>query len=137
MKKLLLSLVLSLFCFISFSQDYYRAKNTEHYQWNSESEEWVLKTKYSDLDIVIVIEDEFLTIQAKSPSMYKIFAETKEDITTKKIVGYRFDARDLKRDTRVKIDIVRLTEGTTSMISIINSVEGYNLRFFITPIEKN
>lgn len=135
MKKFIISLFSFLLYLTCSAQSYYKATVTELYDYNSNSKEWVLNTKNSDVNIIIVIEEEFLTIQAKSPSMYKVFPESGQELKTKKIVGFRYDARDLRRDISVKIDIVRSTDNSVSMISIINTTEGYNFRFFISPIE--
>ena len=135
MKKIILSIVLILSCVVSFCQDYYKAYTTEMHTYNNTSKEWELYQKNSDTDITIVIENEFLSIQGKSPSMYKIYTESKEDISNKNLIGVRYKARDLKHDTQVTIDIVKVTSNSTAMISVINYNEGYNLRFFVKQVE--
>lgn len=105
------------------------------YTFNNVSKEWDLYQKNSDTDITIVIEDEFLSIQGKSPSMYKIYTESKEDISNKNMVGARYKARDLKHDSQVAIDIVKISSSNTAMISVVNYTEGYNLRFFVKQTE--
>lgn len=131
MKKLLLSIFLILVCVTSFCQDYYKAYTTEMYTYNKVSKEWELYQKNSDTDITIVVENEFLSIIGKSPSMYKIYSESKEDISNKNMVGIRYKARDLKHDTQVTIDIVKAVSSGTAMISVINYNDEYNLRFFV------
>ena len=101
------------------------------YTYNKVSKEWELYQKNSDTDITIVVENEFLSIIGKSPSMYKIYSESKEDISNKNMVGIRYKARDLKHDTQVTIDIVKAVSSGTAMISVINYNDEYNLRFFV------
>ena len=137
MKKTFLILIGILFSLLSIGQSYYRAVSTELYEYNSEKEEWFLKTKFSDTKIIVVIEEQFITIQAKSPTMYKVFSETKEDINTEKLLGYRYDARDLKLDLGVKIDVIRFKESNLAMVSVVNRINGYNMRFFVEPMQNN
>ena len=134
MKKfylLLLSFVLTSLC---FSQTYYKATITEMYTYNSQKEEWELYQKNSDVNITVVIEDEFISFQAKTPSMYKIFLSTKEAISTKSLKGYRYNAKDLKEEKPVKIDVMVSEESQLAIVSIINLKEGYNLRFILTKL---
>jgi hypothetical protein len=67
--------------------------------------------------------------------MYKIYSESKEDISNKNLVGIRYKARDLKRDLQVTIDIVKISTNNTAMISVINHNDGYNFRFFVRQIQ--
>jgi hypothetical protein len=135
MKKFFLTCVLVFGFLLSPSQDYYKAYTTEMYTFNNISKEWELYQKNSDTEITIVIENEFLSIQGKSPSMYKIYSESKEDISNKNLVGIRYKARDLKRDLQVTIDIVKISTNNTAMISVINHNDGYNFRFFVRQIQ--
>lgn len=135
MKKTILILLFTILSLVSFGQTYYKAYVTEMYEYNTSTKDWVLNTKNSDMNIVIVVEEQFLTIQAKSPSMFKVFSESGQEIKTKKLIGYRYDARDLRKEISVVIDIVRSVDESVSLISIINKTEGYNLRFYITPME--
>jgi len=136
MKKLVFLLLVMLIGFTSYSQVYYKAVITEMYTYNSKTEGWDLEQKNGDVSITVVVEDDFLSIQAKSPSMYKIYGGTKENINTKTLSGYRYQARDLKQDVSVYIDILRGKEDGVGMISIINKGQGYNFRFFVVPFEK-
>lgn len=136
MKKFLISLSFIFLSFAGYSQNYFKAYRTEMYTYNEQTEEWDLYQKNSDMNITIVVEEEFLSVHAKSPSMYKIYGGSKEDISTKSLVGYRYKARDLRQEVGVVIDIVRSTENSISMISVINKTEKYNLRFYIKPIEE-
>ncbi len=114
-----------------FSQTYYKAKITELYTYNTTTKEWNLYDKNSDVNITVVVEDEFISFQAKTPSFYKIYSETREPFNTKSYRGYRYTGKDLKTDTMVKVDILGSDQEGVAMISIVNSVEGYNFRFFL------
>jgi len=135
MKKTLLTLVIVLSTILTYSQSYYKAYATEMYVYDNKSKEWELYQKNSDTDIIIVVEDEFITFQAKSPSMYKIYADGKTEINNKSLKGYRYNGRELKTDDKMVIDIVRDLKNDVGMISIINYDKGYNLRFYIVPAE--
>lgn len=134
MKHLILLISFIAANLFSFGQSYYKATMTEMYTYNKNSEEWDLYQKNSDTKITIVIEDKFISFQAKTPTMYRIYESTKEPINTKSLKGYRYQAKDLKEEKMVKIDIVT-SEGTKLVIvSIVNFDEGYNLRFYLTEI---
>jgi hypothetical protein len=122
MKKIILSLLLVLSTSLLFSQTYYKAKITELYTYNTTTKEWNLYDKNSDVNITVVVEDEFISFQAKTP---------KEPFNTKSYRGYRYSGKDLKTDTMVKVDILGSNEEGVAMVSIVNSVEGYNFRFFL------
>lgn len=132
MKKIFLAFICFLVSFSAISQSFYKVTNTELYLWNQKSEDWELYQKLSDLSINLCVEDEFVTIFAQSPSMYKIYNGTKSDISTKTLVGNRYVALDLKKGIEVKIDIVKLKEGSGAMLSVVNVKEGFNQRFFLT-----
>lgn len=130
MKKVVLSLILMLFCFLTVNaQTQYFAKNTEVYTYDTKNKEWVLYQKNSDTNISIVIEEEFISIQAKSPNMYKIYKSTAENISGKTFVGYRYEAIDLKRSLKCTIDVIKYSSDTY-LISIITGDE-FNLRYYI------
>ena len=131
MKKIILSLLLVLSTSLLFSQTYYKAKITELYTYNTTTKEWNLYDKNSDVNITVVVEDEFISFQAKTPSFYKIYSEKREPFNTKSYRGYRYTGKDLKTDTMVKVDILGSDQEGVAMISIVNSVEGYNFRFFL------
>ena len=134
MKKLILFLSLVLVYLVPQAQSYYKASITEMYTYNRGTEEWDLYQKNSDMNITVVIEDRFISFQAKTPSMYRIYENSKEIIKTKSLSGYRYQAKDLKEDKMVKIDILASDEQKAVLVSIINIDEGYNLRFFLTKI---
>lgn len=134
MKNLILSLVFFFISIFGFSQTYYKATVTEMHTYDKTNKEWTLYQKNSDVNITVVIEDEFISFQAKTPSMYKIYLNSKEDISTKSLSGYRYSAKNLKEDKMVKIDVLVSNESQVGLISIIDSNAGYNLRFLLTKI---
>jgi len=134
MKKLSVFLVLIFLSLSSFAQTFYKATITEMYTLDRTKEEWKLYQKNSDVNITIVIEDEFISIQAKTPTMYKIYLNSKEPMNTKSLKGYRYLAKDLKEEKMVKIDVVVSEEAEMAIVSVINQDVGYNLRFYLTKI---
>jgi len=132
MKKLLFTLTLCLgFIFGNSQEVYYKSVLTELYVFSEINQEWELTTRKTDVNIRIIVEDEFITFQAKSPSMYKIYTTTKKTLETKSMKGFRYDAKDLKNDDMVNLDVLREVDGEIGMISIVNQKKGINLRFFI------
>lgn len=134
MKKIILSIALLLSSLFLSAQTFYKATLTELYTYNSYSKEWNLHTKNSDVNITIVVETDFITIQAKVPSMYKVFKENAEPFNTETLQGYRYIAKDLRRDQYVKIDILRSKIDNIGIISIVDVDRGYNQRFFLTEL---
>lgn len=136
MKKVIFLIGL-LFCSLlsNAQESTYKAVATELYTWNKIQNSWDLHTKNSNTTIVVVVEKEFITFQAKSPSMYKIYVNTKKSLDTKSMTGYRYDGKDLKNDIMVKVDVLREIEGSVVLVSIINDLEGINLRFFLVSNE--
>lgn len=135
MKKFILTLLLSVITFFGFTQTVYRCSMAELYLWNSSSKDWSLDTKLSDLKIDVTIEEEFISFHAKSPTMYRVYNNTKEPLETKLLQGYRYQARDLKTDDDVKIDILKSKSTSVAVISIINIKKGFNFRYFLEVSE--
>ena len=119
-----------MFTYVGNAQKVYRAVTAELYRIGT-NQEWVLDTKLSDLKIDITVEDEFISIHAKSPTMYRIFVNSKESLSTKTLRGYRYDGVDLKLNENIKVDILKSIESNLGIISIINSNKGFNFRYFI------
>jgi hypothetical protein len=131
MKKLILSLILVISSVLSLSaQSYYTSTKTEMYTYDNETEKWVLYQKNSDVNIVVVLEEEFVTFQAKTPTMFKIYKSTGKEISGEKFTGYRYDAVDLRKNTKCSIDVIKFSE-SSYMISIISGGYEYNLRYYI------
>lgn len=134
MKKIILSLFFILSSLITWSQTYYKATVTEMYMFEKSQNEWQLYQKNSDVNITVVVEEEFISFQAKTPSIYKIYVSTKEPLETKSLKGFRYSAKDLKEEKYVKIDVLVNNESSVAIISIINLTDGYNFRFYLTKL---
>jgi hypothetical protein len=134
MKKILFFVLLVISGVIGYSQSYYKATLTELYTYDKSSEEWILYQKNTDANITVVVEDEFVSFQAKTPSMYRIYLENKEPINTKSLRGYRYLGKNLKTDKMVKIDVLISNDSPVALISVINASDGFNLRFFLSKI---
>jgi len=134
MRKFFITLILVLSTFILTAQTYYKATLTEMYTYDNTNKEWVLYSKNSDVSITVVVEPQFISFQAKKPSIFKVYENTKEEMNTKSLSGYRYTAKDLREDQMVKVDVLVHKETKTAVISIINVSEGYNLRYFLTEV---
>ncbi len=134
MKKLLLTLSLILFSLILTAQTYYKATLTEMYTLDNVTNEWNLYQKNSDVNITVVVEPGFISFQAKKPTMYKVYENTKEVVNTKSLSGYRYTGKDLREDQMVKMDVLAHKESKGVVVSIINYSQGYNFRFFLTEV---
>lgn len=132
MKKVILLFLLVIGILTSQAQTYFKASLTELYFYDNSTKEWNLHTKNSDVNITIVVEEEFITIQAKTPSMYKVYTNNKEPFNTTNLQGFRYYAKDLRRDEMIKIDILKQKNGEVGLISIINIEQGFNQRYFLT-----
>jgi hypothetical protein len=132
MKKLLLLLTLMVSSLLVKSQTTrYRAVTTELYSYNSTKETWDLYKSNENTDILIVVEENFVTIQAQTPSMFRVYSESKEPLKSKSLYGYRYRAKDLRTEDYVKIDIMTMDDGPYVLLSIINMTEGLNYRYFL------
>jgi hypothetical protein len=134
MKKLFFTLSFILFSLILTAQTYYKATLTEMYTLDNVTKEWNLYQKNSDVSITVVVEPGFISFQAKKPTMYKVYENTKEAVNTKSLSGYRYTGKDLREDQMVKIDVLAHKESKTAIVSIINYTDGYNFRFFLTEV---
>jgi len=83
MKNILITSFFVLTSFLGIGQNYYKATITEFYTYNESSKEWELYQKNSDVNITVVVEEEFISFQAKTPSFYKIYSNSKEPFNTK------------------------------------------------------
>lgn len=131
MKKLILIIGFLLFSVFSVTaQSYYVATKTEMYMYNSQTSQWELYQKNSDVSITVVLEDEFVHFQAKTPTVFKLYKSTAVDISGKTFEGFRYDALDLKKNINCTIDILKLNS-QEYMISVISNSREYNLRYYI------
>ncbi|MFN9897529.1 MAG: hypothetical protein ACK55Z_01775, partial [bacterium] len=94
------------------------------YTYDNVNKSWELYQKNSDVNITVVVESQFISFQAKKPSMFKVYENSKEEMNTKSLSGYRYTAKDLREDQMVKIDVLTHQESRTAVISIINVSEG-------------
>lgn len=131
MKKLLFTLFLVVSSLLVSAQTYYKAVLTELYTYNLNTESWDLYQKNSDVNITVVVEDEFVNFQALSPSMYRILTSTKQPFNTKNFQGYRYTAKDLKKETYVQLDILGSSTTEYFLISIISEDKQFNSRYFM------
>ena len=131
MKNLFLTLIFSLITLFSKSQTVCRAFTAELYTLSSDRQEWLLDTKISDLKVDITLEDEFISIHAKSPTMYRIFNGSKETVDTKSLQGLRYKGVDLKTNESVTIDVLVGKDSNIGVISIVNHTKNINFRYFV------
>lgn len=131
--KTIFTLVLT-FCFsFGFSQNYYKAVQTELYRKNEYTKEWELADQNKNVSITIVSEENSLSIQAKSPTMYKLYPGSSEKLDLTSFDGYRYNGLELKSDKSCTIDILRHKSTGYVIISIVYDV--YNLRYIVEPIK--
>jgi hypothetical protein len=87
--------------FVCYSQKsnevYFKASSTEMYVKNVKGE-WDLYQKNGSTNITIVLEENFISIQAQKPSIYRIYKSTSQPIETEKLEGSRYNAKDLKTE---------------------------------------
>lgn len=133
MKKFFSLFILSLFSLIGYTQTseeaYYKATTTELYTKNEYTDKWELYQKNGTTNITVVVEENFLSIQAKKPTIYKIYRTNIKDINTDKLEGARYEAKDLKSEQYCTIDIMKLKNSSYYLISIINGK--INLRYYV------
>lgn len=134
MKTLFLTLLLSISTLLN-AQSRYKAFTSEMYIYDSDKEEWILYQKNSDVDIDVIVEEQFITFFAKTPTMFKIDLGTKEKLSIGNSEGYRYSALDLRKDATVIIDILVSSDLSKTMISITNKYKKYNLRYFLNTKE--
>lgn len=134
MRTLFLTLLLSISTLLN-AQSRYKASTSEMYVYDTDKEEWTLYQKNSNVDIDVIVEEEFITFFAKTPTMFKINLETKEKFSVGGSEGYRYIATDLKKDASVIIDILVNSDKSKTMISITNKYKKYNLRYILDTKE--
>jgi hypothetical protein len=131
MKKVILSLMLVLFSVLTINaQSYYKATTTEMYTYNYQTQKWSLYQKNSDVNITVVLEDDFVSFHANKPTMYRMFKNTAKDISGDTFVGYRYDGIDLRENTKCSIDVIKFSE-TDYLISVTPLTLEYSLRYYI------
>lgn len=131
-KKALILFVCVLGFINGFSQTnewYYKAISTELYIKNDYTDKWELHQKNGNTNITIVMEDEFISIQAQKPTIYRIYRENTTDISNDKITGMRYVAKDLKSEQYCTLDVIKSRTSEYYLLSIVNGK--INLRYFI------
>ena len=121
MKKILLLLTILITTVTTYSQEneeYYVATSTEMYIRNKNTNEWELYQKNGSTSITIIIEKDFISIQAKKPSIYKIFNSGEKIISTENLQGTRFLAKDLKSEEICNVDILKIKSTDYYVINI-------------------
>jgi hypothetical protein len=111
------------------NESYYKAVVTEMYIRSDAESSWELYQKNGTTNITIVVEDDFISVQAQKPTIYRIFKNNTEEINTDKLVGIRYLGKDLKTDEYCTLDIVKSKSSETYLISIIK--KNMNFRYFI------
>lgn len=133
MKKTLFLLTLSILSLIGYSQSseesYYKARTTELYTKNEYTGKWELYQKNGTTNITVVVEENFISIQAQKPTIYKIYRGNIQEIETETLSGSRYTAKDLKAEEFCTIDIVKLKNTNMYLISVINGK--INLRYYV------
>lgn len=131
--KTLLTLFLSFSLTLGFTQTTHKAVYTEIYKKQHSTGKWLLLDK-NETTITIVSDSESIMIQAKSPTFFKLFPGSEEDIITESFVGKKYIGIELKRDVKCDIHILKHLETNYLLLSIF--YDDYNLRYFIEP-QKN
>ncbi len=131
MKHLVTTLVLVFVATFLSAQSHYKAFQSELYKKDEYTGKWLLADQNKNVSIDIVSEKSTITIQAQSPTMYKLYPGSEEPLSTNSFTGSRFKAVELKNDISCSIDILVHRESTLMVISVVYS--DYNLRFFIDP----
>lgn len=124
-KYLFIAVLLTLSLSIS-AQSVYRVHKTEMYI-KDRNGDWELYSKNSDTKIQLCVEDDFITIWAKSPSMYKIYRSEGEDLNGKTFTGKSYPARELKKSESCIVHVINMSGEL--FVSVIN--KEYNLRFYL------
>ena len=137
MKKIMLICAVVLLSSIVQAQDSktYRIKQSEWYIYNEVSEKWVLQDRMENINIDLVAYKNIINIQAKTPTLYRLDRDTKEEIETENLTGYKYAAIecvDMKKCT-VDIFVAKNPEVDIFVFSVIyeDKVAGrVNLRYF-------
>lgn len=131
MKSLFTTLVLLFMVGFASGQTYYKAVQTELYKKDYSTGKWLLSDKNKDVSITIVSEENTISIQAKSPTLIKLYPGSAEELNTTAFYGKRYRGEELKTDTKCNVDIMVHKETKYVVISII--YDDYNLRYFVEP----
>lgn len=128
MKKLLTVLLL-LIVTTTYSQSKemdFIAVSTEMYLKDSDGE-WYIYQKNGKTNITVKIEKDVLSIYAESPSMYRLDGKNTIDLNTKSFDGVSFYAKELKKELKCRVDVLRHKETGLWILSIF--YDDINLRY--------
>jgi hypothetical protein len=128
MKKIITILLLSIVT-TTYSQSKdmnFLAVATEMHLKNSK-DEWYLYQKNGKTNITVKIEKDVLSIYAESPSMYRLDGKNIVDIDTKSFVGVSFMAKELKKDLKCRVDMLKHKESDLWILAIF--YDDINLRY--------
>ena len=141
MKKLLLTLAVLISGFVSMAQSdestVYKIFRTEFYIYNDRSEKWDLETRNDDVNIDMVSYKNVINIQAKTPTLFRIYKETEKNLEGKDYFGVRVDALECVNMNNCTIDLIRLTKNDSKVfvLSVIlndKTLGKINLRYYST-----
>jgi hypothetical protein len=113
----------------------YRIKLSEWYIYSERTEEWVLQDRMEDINIDLVAYRNVVNIQAKTPTLYRLDRDTKKEVETENLTGYKYAAIecvDMKKCT-VDIFVAKNPDVDIFVFSVIydDKVAGrVNLRYF-------
>ena len=141
MKKILLTLAVLISGFVSMAQSdestVYKIFRTEFYIYNDRSEKWDLETRIDDVNIDMVSYKNVINIQAKTPTLFRIYKETEKNLEGKDYFGVRVDALECVNMNNCTIDLIRLTKNDSKVfvLSVIlndKTLGKINLRYYST-----
>ena len=140
MKKLILTLLTALTLTVANAQNdtstVYRIYQAEFYTYNDRTEKWTLETQNTNVNFDMVFYKTSINIQAKTPTLFKVKAETKKFISGDGYYGYTFEALECVEEKICKLDYVYSTNNKNSfMLSVMfkDKVLGnVNLRYYST-----
>lgn len=128
MKKLLT--VLSFFIFtVAYSQEkdmVFNAVSAEMHLKDSKGE-WYIYQKNGNTNITVKLEKNVLSIYAESPTMYRLDGKNTVDLNTKSFEGVSFLAKELKKDEKCRVDILKHKTSKYWILSIF--YDEINLRY--------
>ncbi len=113
----------------------YRIKLSEWYIYSERTEEWVLQDRMEDINIDLVAYRNVVNIQAKTPTLYRLDRDTKKEVETENLTGYKYAAIecvDMKKCT-VDIFVAKNPDVDIFVFSVMyeDKVAGrVNLRYF-------
>lgn len=141
MKKLILFLTILISGFVSMAQSdestVYKIFRTEFYIYNDRSDKWDLETRNDDVNIDMVSYKNVINIQAKTPTLFRIYKETEKNLEGKDYFGVRVDALECVNMNNCTIDLIRLTKNDSRVfvLSVIlndKTLGKINLRYYST-----